>query len=142
MIPLRLLIPSSAALLFASCASQKADEYDTANPYGTADYGAADASVAPVNPTYDTPAAYEETSAMANTTPVPSPPVAPHLPASKPVPSPASSGGAATVHTIGKGDTLWGLSKQYKVSVDAIKQANGLTKDTVVLGSKLNIPAR
>jgi LysM repeat protein len=141
MIPLRLLIPASASLLFASCASQKADDYDTANPYGTADYGTADASVAPVNPTYDTPAAYEETSTT-TTTQVPAPPVAPHLPASKPVPSPATSGGVATVHTIGKGDTLWGLSKKYKVSVDAIKQANGLTKDTVVLGSKLNIPAR
>ncbi|KAM7271241.1 hypothetical protein ACFE04_030455 [Oxalis oulophora] len=38
------------------------------------------------------------------------------------------------------GDTLWGLSKKHGVSVDAIKQANGLSGDTIYVGKKLIIP--
>ncbi|KAK8716410.1 hypothetical protein V6N13_043719 [Hibiscus sabdariffa] len=39
-----------------------------------------------------------------------------------------------------KGDTLWGLSRKYGVSIDAIKEANGLTGDTIYAGKKLIIP--
>ncbi|KAJ4982303.1 hypothetical protein NE237_033140 [Protea cynaroides] len=39
-----------------------------------------------------------------------------------------------------KGDTLWGLSRKYGVSIDAIKEANGLTGDTIYAGKKLFIP--
>ncbi|KAK6919693.1 LysM domain [Dillenia turbinata] len=39
-----------------------------------------------------------------------------------------------------KGDTLWGLSKKYGVSIEAIKEANGLTGDTIYAGKKLVIP--
>ncbi|PON39249.1 LysM domain containing protein [Parasponia andersonii] len=39
-----------------------------------------------------------------------------------------------------KGDTLWGLSKKYGVSIDAIKEANGLTGNTIYAGKKLIIP--
>lgn len=135
MTPLRILLSSSMALAMVSCATNK-DDYDTANPYGTADYGAPYQPVEPVNPTYDTPAAYEDSSA----------PASPNLPAEPsytPAPSsPASGGGTATVHTVVRGDTLWGLSRKYSVSVDAIKRANGMSSDTVVLGSRLQIPAR
>ncbi|OWM78726.1 uncharacterized protein LOC116195606 [Punica granatum] len=41
---------------------------------------------------------------------------------------------------IAKGDTLWGLSQKYGVPVDAIKEANGLTGDTIYAGRKLIIP--
>ncbi|XP_068661309.1 uncharacterized protein [Aristolochia californica] len=41
---------------------------------------------------------------------------------------------------IEKGDTLWGLSRKYGVSIDAIKEANGLTGDTIYAGKKLVIP--
>lgn len=129
-----ILLPSAAALCLASCASENLNDYDTSAAYGTADYGQADTTTPyqPVNPVYDTPAAYEEPSAPAVTTPAPAP-----------VPRPTSKPAATTtVHTVGKGDTLWGLSKKYNVTVDAIKRANGMTKDTVVLGSKLQIPAR
>ncbi|XP_042484746.1 probable N-acetylmuramidase [Macadamia integrifolia] len=50
---------------------------------------------------------------------------------------PASS--ARTVEIV-KGDTLWGLSRKYGVSIDAIKEANGLTGDTIYAGKKLVIP--
>ncbi|KAL5570945.1 hypothetical protein UlMin_020542 [Ulmus minor] len=39
-----------------------------------------------------------------------------------------------------KGDTLWELSRKHGVSIDAIKEANGLTGDTIYAGKKLTIP--
>ncbi|KAL4620620.1 hypothetical protein ACB092_06G168400 [Castanea dentata] len=41
---------------------------------------------------------------------------------------------------IAKGDTLWGLSRKFGVSVNAIKEANGLKGDTIYAGKKLIIP--
>ena len=126
---LNILLPSLLACALASCANDGASDYDTSAAYGVPDYGQADTSA--VNPVYDTPAAYEDTTATAAPTPTYTP--APTPPPSRPA--------ATTVHTVAKGDTLWGLSKKYKVSVDSIKRANGMTKDTVVLGTKLQIPA-
>ncbi|MBK1883271.1 LysM peptidoglycan-binding domain-containing protein [Luteolibacter pohnpeiensis] len=123
------LLPSVIACALASCAHDNPNDYDTSAAYGVPDYGQADTSA--VNPVYDTPAAYEDSTS----TPAPAP-----TPTYTPAPTP-SRPAATTVHTVVKGDTLWGLSKKYKVSVDAIKRANGMTKDTVVLGSKLQIPA-
>jgi hypothetical protein len=130
--PIRIVAPSVIAIALASCASHKADTYDTSNPYGAPDAGyAAPASTDPVNPVYDTPAAYEEGGA----TPAPAPAYA-DTP-SAPV---ASGNGAATIHTVVKGDTLSGLSKKYQVPVASIKQANRMTNDIVVLGRKMVIP--
>ncbi|KAG6416851.1 hypothetical protein SASPL_124292 [Salvia splendens] len=39
-----------------------------------------------------------------------------------------------------KGDTLWGLSRKYGVRIQEIKEANGLTSDTIYAGKKLVIP--
>ena len=143
----RLLLASALAIALASCAPQK-DNYDTGNPYGTPDGGQAATAnntpnqpVQPVNPTYDTPAAYEDSGTA------PAAPVTPEALASVTPTRPAShaAGGvtprAATVHTVVKGDTLGGISNKYKVPIASIKKANGMTKDTVVLGKKLQIPA-
>lgn len=135
MTSIRILAPSLLTFAFASCAPQKANTYDTSNPYGTADAGQVNAPVTePANPVYDTPAAYEESSATAaapampeTNTPSPSAPTAP-------------SNGAAIIHTVVAGDTLSGISSKYKVPAAAIKQANGMTKDIVVLGRKMVIP--
>jgi LysM repeat protein len=143
MTPIRILAPSLLALAFVSCASQKSDTYDTANPYGAADAGAVNppASSEPANPVYDTPAAYEE-SGSAPAAPIsaatPAAPTTPNIPATA-APSP-SSNGAAIIHTVVAGDTLSGISAKYKVPAAAIKQANNMTKDTVVLGRKMVIP--
>jgi len=51
-----------------------------------------------------------------------------------------SSSSARRVHTVGRGDTLWGLSRKYGKSVSAIKAANGLKSDTIKLGQKIRIP--
>jgi LysM repeat protein len=142
----KILFPSAIALALASCASNKSDGYDTNNPYGPADASTDSApyqSVAPTNQTYDTPAAYEDAG---STTAASSPNIPATPAASSPTPSydaaPATGGGGvATVHTVVKGDTLSGIAKKYKVSIASIKAANNMTKDIVVLGAKLKIPA-
>lgn len=134
-IPTKLLALTALSAAFVSCAGTGGGEnydtasgYDTSNPYGVpnSSYDSESApyqqvNAPPENPTYS-PAAYEDAS---------------------PAPSSASyqsTGGGS--HTIVRGDTLWGLSKKYGVSVDAIRQANnmGPVDNTVVLGRTINIP--
>jgi LysM repeat protein len=133
MTPLRILAPSLVAIALSSCASQKADEYDTPNnPYGSPDAALA---AEPSNPIYDTPAAYEESTAAVTPDTAPS-----YIPSTAPVPAAPPSNGAAIIHTVVAGDTLSGISAKYKVPSASIKQANGMTKDIVVLGRKMVIP--
>lgn len=123
----KFLVPVAAmSALLASCASNGGGEdYDVSNPYAAPDYvddngtpyEPSDSDVNP--PAYDEPAVYEDTTPT-------------------PAPAPANR---ATVHTVVRGDTLWGIGKKYGVTVDSIKQANGLTSDVAVLGVKLQIPA-
>ena len=134
----KILLPVAAmTALLASCASQGGGEnYDVANPYAAPDYSSAGgtpyeesapSSSSAVNPpAYDAPAVYEDT------TPAP----APSAPS-----TPSVSTGGSKVHTVVAGDSLWKIGKEYGVTVDQIKQANGLTRDTAVLGAKLQIPA-
>ena len=139
MIAIRIFTPSLLALALVSCASHQAREYDTPTaPVSPATVSqVAPSAGAPANPVYDTPAAYEENAAAAASSRVAAPvPAAPAV--SAPVAPP--SNGAAIIHTVVKGDTLSGLSKQYKIPVASIKQANRMTNDTVVLGRKIVIP--
>ena len=135
MTSIRILTPSLLAVALVSCASQKADQYDTSDPYGTADSGLIpDAGTAYENPVYDTPAAYEESTA---TNTIPAPPIP-----SVPTPPAAPATGPATIHTVVKGDTLSGISSKYQVPIASIKAANQMTNDIVVLGRKMVIPPR
>ncbi|MES2921354.1 MAG: LysM peptidoglycan-binding domain-containing protein [Verrucomicrobiota bacterium] len=136
MTPTRILAPSLLAFAFVSCANNKADKYDTAD---TAPVNAPPVN-APANPVYDTPAAYEETGAVTTAPPITAPGTvpAPNTPAA-PAPR-APTNGAAIIHTVVAGDTLSGISAKYKVPSATIMQANGMTKDTVVLGRKMVIP--
>jgi LysM repeat protein len=142
---IRILTPSLIAIGLVSCASKKADEYDTPNPYGPPPGSAANpAAVADANPVYDTPAAYEETSGNAVNPAVPSVPAGPAAPTTPATPATPTgpSNGAATIHTVVAGDTLSGISAKYKVPAASIKQANRMTTDTVVLGRKMVIPPK
>jgi len=125
------LLPLPVAIVFAvSCANQQGDDFDTYG-FDFDDFGTPDGSPHQnVNPVYDSPPAFEET----RTTP----------PATRPTPPsrPTTPARPQATHTVVRGDTLWGLSRKYGVSVDAIKQANNMRNDTVVLGTRLVIPAR
>lgn len=135
MTPIRILAPALATFTMISCAPQKDDTYDTSNPSGVS---ANAVTPEPVNPVYDTPAAYEETSGTVATVPATATPTSPNIAA--PAAPARSTNGAAIIHTVVAGDTLSGLSNKYKVPSAAIKQANGMTNDTVVLGRKMVIP--
>ena len=138
MTAIRILTPSLLAVALVSCASQKANEYDTSNPYGTPDGGQVKPpATAPANPVYDTPAAYEE-----STTPAVENPALATTPAGPAHGPAAPAHGAAVIHTVVKGDTLSGISAKYKIPSASIKQANRMTNDTVVLGRKMVIPPR
>ena len=121
--PTFLLLPF-ASLLFASCGGSK-ENYDTPP---TANYDEAAGTVPAVPetaaPTYEA-AVYEEN------TPVPTTPVG----------AATAPAGVAKEHYVAPGDSLWKISKQYGVSIDAIKAANSMTTDTVILGKKMIIPA-
>jgi N-acetylmuramoyl-L-alanine amidase len=43
-------------------------------------------------------------------------------------------------YTVKPGDTLWGISQKYGVTIEQIKEANGLTSDTIYVDQKLIIP--
>lgn len=122
----------SLTVALVSCASQKADMYDTSDPYGTPDASASQSSV-PENPIYDTPAVYEESTTATS--------IAPQIAAPASI-APAASSVPAASHTVVRGDTLSGISKKYNVPMDAIKRANNMTNDIVVLGRTMVIPAR
>lgn len=114
-------------VLLVSCAKQPGGEdYDVSNPYAASNYDTTGAA----NPPSDVNPAYEETAVYEDTTPA--------VPDTA-VPEPAAR---ASVHTVVSGDSLWSISKKYGVSIDAIKQANGMTRDIAVLGAKLKIPAQ
>jgi LysM repeat protein len=139
MTPLRILAPALLACAFVSCATQKADQYDTPNTAAAEQMGTP--ATEPANPVYDTPAAYEETGATAAAPSDVNIPTAPAAPtATAPVAPQAPSNGAAIIHTVVAGDTLSGISAKYKVPAAAIRQANNMTKDTVILGRKMVIP--
>lgn len=54
-----------------------------------------------------------------------------------------SAQSGSIVHLVEKGETLYGISRKYGVSVDQISAANNLGKDTTIkVGQKLTIPAK
>lgn len=50
------------------------------------------------------------------------------------------TGNAGKFHTVQKGETLWGISQKYGVTVDAIKKANNIGSGGLQVGQKLKIP--
>ena len=43
------------------------------------------------------------------------------------------------IHIVQKGDTLYGLSKRYKISVDKLKKINGLTSSEIQIGQHIRV---
>ena len=140
---IRIVTPSLLAGALFSCAPQKSDNYDTQRPPAApAVVQTAQPATPPANPVYDTPPAYEESTPAAAAAGVPG--AATGKPgAARPaaaMPAEPATNGAATLHVVVAGDTLGKISKQYKVPIASIKQANHMTNDIVVLGRKMVIP--
>lgn len=84
--------------------------------------------------------------------PKPNPVAPPSQQIAKPTPAtskpePAKTATKATssakVHTMGKGDTLYSLSRKYGVSVTALQKANNITNPNAIReGTKLTIPGK
>jgi LysM repeat protein len=61
-------------------------------------------------------------------------------PALLPEPAPASPVSASRFHIVKDGESLWKISRQYKVKVDEIVKLNGLEKDSLFPGMTLKLP--
>ena len=54
-------------------------------------------------------------------------------------PAVSTAGGAATFHTVVRGDTLYSLSRQYGVTVNELKRWNNLDGDLIRIGQQLRV---
>jgi LCP family protein required for cell wall assembly len=68
-------------------------------------------------------------------------PIVPPLMTATTAPGLTSTLGAAQVHLVQQGDTLFALAQRYNVTVEALQQANHLTGDFISVGQPLIIPA-
>jgi LysM repeat protein len=104
----------------------------TATPTGT--FGELTGSPEPGTEASPTPGT--EIAAEATETPVP--------PTATPVAEAAETTPAITVegvtYTVRWGDTLFSIAQKFGTTVDAIKAANGLTSDFIIVGQELIIP--
>lgn len=67
--------------------------------------------------------------------PAPSPSPSPH-----PAPHASTLPGRPITYVVEAGDTLWGIGQQFGVTVEALRQANGLETDWIYPGQVLVIP--
>ena len=95
----------------------------------------------PTRQVYNTPKT--ETRPAPKTTSRPKPKTTPKAKAKpKPKPKPVKAQPKSRRHTVKKGDTLYGLSRKYGVSVSAIQKANKLSGSNIRLGASLVIPGK
>ncbi|WP_456272518.1 LysM peptidoglycan-binding domain-containing protein [Bacillus sp. AK031] len=52
----------------------------------------------------------------------------------------AKAGACSTEYTVKKNDTLYSLAQKYNVSVEQLREANGLTSDKILSGQQLLVP--
>lgn len=55
--------------------------------------------------------------------------------------APAAASKPATVHTVARGDTLSGVADRYHVTTTQLRQWNGLSSSTILVGQKLKVSA-
>ncbi|WP_420461072.1 glucosaminidase domain-containing protein [Neolewinella sp.] len=93
------------------------------------------APAAPVDrPTTATPPAGEDDGGFLDM----GAPISPNTPVPEPAPRPVPAPGAG-YHAVQSGDTLYGISRKYGVSVDELKRLNALTGNTISVGQQLRI---
>lgn len=72
------------------------------------------------------------------------PPVVNPNPSPNPAPAPTTNpnnntNGAPVYHTVVAGETLYGISRRYNITVDQLKSLNGLTANTIQAGMQLRV---
>jgi len=72
------------------------------------------------------------------------PPVVNPNPSPNPAPAPTTNptnntGGTPVYHTVVAGETLYGISRRYNITVDQLKSLNGLTQNTIQAGMQLRV---
>jgi LysM repeat protein len=72
-----------------------------------------------------------------NTTPRPIPPVV--IPPQVANPPGPSTGTREEYHSVSAGETLYAISRRYKLTVDALKKLNGLTGNNISIGQRLRV---
>lgn len=125
----------------APAAAPNASPYGGANPYaapqanGETGAYSANASADYLPNVNSNPAPYQPIPGAAA-----SPSVAPSAGNYIPEPSVGAAAGATINHTVVSGDSLWGLSRKYNTSVQAIQQANGMSDTVIRVGQTIQIP--
>jgi len=64
----------------------------------------------------------------------------PQVTQQQPSQTPVLAQGEYTAYKVGKGETLFTISKRFIISVESIRRANGLTSDSLKVGQILKIP--
>ncbi len=123
-------VPPAASSGSGNSPAATENPLDRPPPEGPPPSGVAASNSRPVIYDYPGPTQKIELQKTHPAAAVPTPPA----PASQ---EPSASGKNYTVQT---GDTLWKISSKNGVSVQALKQANGLTNDTIKPGQVLQIP--
>ena len=130
--------------IFSSCAPMQstannpvAPAANTGNPYAVP--GVPTAPTAPATGGYVQEAAPYQPVQPINPPAVPTTPSVPTYTPPATTTDPTLNG---NVYNIKKGDSLWGISRKYNTSVSAIKEANGMSDDTIIEGRTLIIPGR
>ncbi len=62
------------------------------------------------------------------------------IPSNGTITTPAPTVEQQTTYTVKAGDSLWGIAKQFNTTVNAMKQTNQLTSDSLAIGQILKIP--
>jgi LysM repeat protein len=99
-------------------------------------------------PTATPTGAFSELAGAATATSIPQAAVVTPPPTATPVPVPTAAPAAGAAEAAGTGnkyivrwgDTLFSIAQRFDVTVDDIKQANGLTSDFITVGQELTIP--
>lgn len=143
---------AAAGMLMVSCQSNKGlgsatpdggYPFDADGNYiesaadGSAGWTGTGSSVASVPEYEPTPEVSSNTgyTAVNESIPTPRPTVSNYTP-----PAPTTSGGGSTRYTVKRGDSLWGISRQFGTSVGSIQSANGLSGSEIRVGQVLSIP--
>jgi flagellum-specific peptidoglycan hydrolase FlgJ/LysM repeat protein len=132
--------PSSGTTYYPSDNNNYPNTTTTYPSSGSVNYPTTDVSSAPSYPSYPSrPATQPSRPATQPSRPT----TQPTRPATQPTtttPRPTTQpSGAVQYHTVMKGDTMYGLSKRFGVTVDRLRELNGMADTNIKIGQQLRV---